>query len=138
MIVVHKEYKLVNLIESLFRLYLPITLVPVALRVLKQLPYDQEFIFFSLIAAVFLFLLFSYCCHNIIQGYKLLSTGKYKKIKFVSLIATIIGLIYCWNRIKTFLSELEINGLSSYSIYLLLFLLLLLLNLYRDISIIRN
>lgn len=138
MIVIHKKYKPLKIIEALFRLYLPLCIFQVSLKVLIQLPFEQKLIICSIVAAVYLLSLISYCSHNLVQGYRLLSAQEYKKIKFISWGALIIGLIYCWDRASQFLNEIQMNGINKRSAYFFIFFILLLLILYKDILIVKG
>lgn len=138
MIVIPGKYKLLNVIESIFRLYLPIAIIPVAIKVLSQLPFKESPIVYSSVTGIYVFLALCYLSHNAIQGYKLLTTQAYQKIKIASFIATIIGLIYTYDRIKHFIGEFELNGISKYSIYFCIFSILLIRNIFKDVSILLS
>ena len=123
MVIIPGKYKFLNVIESIFRLYLPFAIIPVAIKVLSQLPFKESPIVCSSVMGIYIFLAFCYLSHNAIQGYKLLTSKGYLKIKIASFVATIIGLIYTYDRIKHFIAEFELNGINKYSIYLFLSLI---------------
>gem|GEM_PF-6956376 len=92
----------------------------------------------SIVIAITLFLVLSYCIHNLTQGFFLLRRGEYKKLKIISWVALLIGLAYFFERLSKLYKAYLIGKLDFYFLYLSVFSLILLHNFFKDIIIVRS
>jgi len=128
-----------NTIEALFRIYLPLVLISSFYKVILRIPLGpstEGLVINLIVAAIALFFVLAYCLHNLKQAFTLLANGTYKKIKFISWVALLIGALYLADRLRKLVIEFGNEGLNYYAIYLILFFLLLANNFYKDAQIV--